>query len=308
MKSIVAIVGPTAVGKSELALRLAQSFGGEIVGADSRQVYRFMDIGTAKPTLVERALVPHHLVDMIDLTEPFSLALYQRLVYETIEGIQRRGKLPVLVGGTGQYVWSVLEGWGIPHVPPQPELRQELELMAASEGSLALHAELRAVDPVAAETIDYRNVRRVIRAIEVYKVSGVPFSQLRKKASTPPFPNLIIIGLTAPRSDLYRCIDERVDRMVEIGFVEEVHTLMEQGYDFNLSPLTSMGYRQINEYIRGLLDLPSALDRTKVETHRFARHQYAWFRPSDARIHWLNVREDLETAATKLVRRHISIS
>ncbi|MDY6834127.1 MAG: tRNA (adenosine(37)-N6)-dimethylallyltransferase MiaA [Chloroflexota bacterium] len=306
MKNIVAIVGPTAVGKSRLALHLAQLFDGEIVGADSRQVYRIIDIGTAKPTLGERSLVPHHLVDTIDLTESFSLGLYQRLAYETIEDIQMRGKLPVLVGGTGQYVWSALEGWSIPHVPPQPKLRQGLELRAANEGSLALHAELNAIDPVAAKTIDHRNVRRVIRAIEVYKVSGVPFSQLRKKAITPPFPNLIIIGLTTSRYDLYRYIDERVDRMVEIGLIEEVRILMEWGYDFNMSPLTSMGYKQMNEYIRGLMDLPTALERTKVETHRFARHQYAWFRLSDARINWLDAREDPEVAAAKIVRNHIS--
>ncbi|GAI47837.1 unnamed protein product, partial [marine sediment metagenome] len=181
MNHLVAIVGPTGVGKSKLALRLAQAFDGEIVSADSRQVYRYMDIGTAKPSREELALVSHHLIDIVSPDEDFGLAQYQQLAYRAIEDIQQRKKLALLVGGSGLYVWSVLEGWGIPQVAPDPEFRHSLEEKVARMGKDELYQELARVDPVAAQRIDPRNVRRTIRALEVHRGAEVPFSQLQRK-------------------------------------------------------------------------------------------------------------------------------
>lgn len=298
MKRIVAIVGPTAVGKSRLALHLAQALDGEIVVADSRQVYRFMDIGTAKPSRKERALVPHHLIDVVNPDEDFNLALYQEMAYNAIEDIQRRGKLALLEGGTGLYVWAVLEGFRIPTVPPNPELRRSLEARAATHGPEALYRELREKDPVAAEMIDPGNVRRVIRALEVYQVTGAPFSELQRHQ---PRWEASIIGLTTERDDLYRRIDARVERMVEQGLVEEVRWLKGKGYSLELPSMSSPGYREMGLYLKGEMDLAEAMRRTKTHTHRLARHQYAWFRLKDERIHWFDVKEGIEEIGRKLM-------
>ena len=289
MKRLVAIVGPTAVGKTDLALMLAQKLDGEIVGADSRQVYRYMDIGTAKPTIEERSLVPHHLVDIVDPDDDFSLALFQALAFDAIRDIQHRGKLPLLVGGSGLYVWAVLEGWSIPKVEPNLNLRRELERRASSGGGLILYQELKQLDPQAASNIDPKNVRRVIRALEVYWLTGRPFSELRKR--NPPDFDTLIIGLTAQRSELYRRIDSRVDRMIEQGLVEEVKDLLDRGYSLELPSMSGLGYRQMGKFLSGEMSLPEAIERIKFETHRFARHQYAWFRLKDERIRWFEISE-----------------
>lgn len=288
MNRLIAIVGPTGVGKSRLALHLAQVFNGEIVSADSRQVYRYMDIGTAKPTAQELALVPHHLISIVNPDEDFSLAQYQQRAYSAIGDIQQRGRLPLLVGGSGLYVWSVLEGWEIPLVPPDPEFRRSLEETASRLGGLELYQELVKVDPTAAERIDPRNVRRTIRALEVYRAreSTIP---PRKKA--PPFETLII-GLTADRVELYRRTDDRVGRMVEQGLVAEVEMLVKKGYGFSLPSMSGIGYKQIGMFLRGELTLDAAIEKIKTETHRFVRHQYAWFRLKDERIHWFDVEKE----------------
>ncbi|MBM4433455.1 MAG: tRNA (adenosine(37)-N6)-dimethylallyltransferase MiaA, partial [Chloroflexi bacterium] len=204
MKQLLAIVGPTGIGKSKLALNLAQAFDGELVSADSRQVYRFMDIGTAKPSREELSLVPHHLIDIVNPDENFSLAQYQSLAYKAIADIQQRNKLALLVGGSGLYVWAVLEGWQIPKAPLNLALRRSLENKAAEVGKDRLYQELMEIDPVAAQKIDPRNVRRTIRALEVYKSASKPFSQLQHKKA-PPFETLIV-GLTTDREELYRLI------------------------------------------------------------------------------------------------------
>ena len=290
MSHLVAIVGPTAIGKSELAIRLAQTFNGEIVSADSRQVYRFMDIGTAKPSPEELSLTPHHLINIINPDEDFSLAQYQKLAHQTINDIQKRRKLAILVGGSGQYVWSILEGWGIPGVPPDPELRQSLAEKAAREGKDKLYQELRKVDPAAAQGIDPSNVRRVIRALEVYKSTNIPFSRLRRK-QTPPF-KAMIIGLTADRVELYRRIDSRVDEMIEQGLVAEVDRLLDMGYELKLPAMSSIGYKQIGAFLNGGLPLATAIQQIKFETHRFVRHQYTWFQLKDSRISWVDIGSD----------------
>jgi tRNA dimethylallyltransferase len=299
MNCLVAVIGPTAVGKSQLALQLAQNFQGEIVNADSRQVYRYMDIGTAKPTSQERALIKNHLIDLINPDEPFSLALYQRLAFEAIADIQSRNRLPLLVGGSGLYVWSVLEGWKIPPVPPNTEFRQVLEKKAQGKGSHALFQELEEIDPEAASKIMPGNLRRIIRALEIYRKTGRPASAFWQKQ--PPTYPILIIGLTMQREDLYRRIDARVEEMIERGFIDEVKGLMAMGYGLDLPSMSGIGYKQIAMFIQGELELISAIERIKRETRRFARHQYAWFRPDDNRIHWFNEHADITEEATKLV-------
>jgi tRNA dimethylallyltransferase len=293
MERLIAIVGPTAASKSRLALHLAQQFNGEIVSADSRQMYGHMDIGTAKPGGEERALVPHHLIDILNPDEDFSLAQYQQLAYHTIADIHQRGKLPWLVGGSGLYVWAVVEGWSIPPVPPDLALRRTLAERAAKGEVAELYQELMALDPVAAQKIDPRNVRRVIRALEVTRSAGVPFSQLQQKKA-PPFQTLMV-GLTADRAELYRRIDARVDEMLAHGLVDEVKKLVKMGYSFNLPAMSGIGYRQIGRHLRGELSLAEAIQQIKYETHRLARHQYNWFRLSDQRIQWFDVRGGVES-------------
>ena len=304
MNRLVAIVGPTGVGKSQLALHLAQTFNGEIVSADSRQIYRHMDIGTAKPIPQELSLVSHHLIDMVNPDKSFSLSQYQQLAYEVIEDIQQRDKLALLVGGSGLYVWSILEGWGIPEVPPDPELRHQLEREATEAGKDKLYQELVKIDPVAAQKIDPRNVRRTIRALEVYRTTKTPFSQLQYKQS--PLSDILIIGLTTDRAELYRRIDLRVDEMMKRGLVAEVKNLADMGYDFNLPAMSGIGYKQISMFLRSEITLEAAIEQIKFETHRFVRHQYAWFRLKDDRINWFDVQTRTEPEIIALLSKFVT--
>ena len=278
---LIAVVGATATGKTALGIGLAQWFAGEIVGADSRQVYRHMDIGTAKPTAQERSAASHHLIDMVDPDEPFSLGIWLDLAHAALEDVWSRGKQPVLVGGTGQYVWALLEGWRIPRVPPDSALREELEGRPPQD----LLAELWRVDPEAEGFIDPRNVRRVIRALEVHAATGKPFSYWRTKE--PLNFETLILGLTLPRDELYRRIDTRVDTMFAGGLLEEVRGLLGMGYSRELSSMSGIGYKQVAEHLAGERDLASAVEGTRTGTHRLARHQHAWFKQSDSRIKWL---------------------
>jgi len=283
---VIAIVGPTAVGKSELALHLAQYFPVEIISADSRQVYRYMDIGTNKPSTAERESVPHHVIDVVEPDQDFSLAMYQRLAIKALKAIQQKGKLPLLVGGSGLYVWSLVEGWKIPHVPPDRKRRSKLEARAKQEGSQNLYQELKDIDPIAAVKINPSNTRRIIRALEIYHATGQRPSQLQRKEA-PDFP-ILLIGLTRERSELYRRIDWRVDKMIQMGLVEEVEQLLKKDYNLSLPSMSGIGYRQICQFLQGEMTLPQAIDKIKYETHRLARHQYAWFRLGDSRIHWFD--------------------
>ncbi|HUT67533.1 MAG TPA: tRNA (adenosine(37)-N6)-dimethylallyltransferase MiaA [Dehalococcoidales bacterium] len=287
MKRLVAIVGPTGIGKSRLALHLAGRFNGEIVSADSRQVYRYLDIGTAKPTPQELSLIPHHLIDIVNPDDDFSLAQYQELAYRAIEDILKRNRLPFLVGGSGLYVKAVLEGWQVPRVSPDPEFRYNREKRASESGIDELYEELVRLDPEAARKIDRRNVRRVIRALEVHAAAEKPFSRLGQKKA-PAF-NSFIIGLTAERAALYRTVDRRVDEMVERGLVREVENLIKMGYHLDLPSMSGIGYRQVRQFLNGELTLEAAIQKMKTETHRFIRHQYAWFRLTDEKIHWFDV-------------------
>jgi tRNA dimethylallyltransferase len=283
---MIAIVGPTAVGKSELALHLAQYFPIEIISADSRQVYRYMDIGTNKPSPAERESVTHHLIDVVEPDQDFSLATYHQLTIEALKAIKQKSKLPLLVGGSGLYVWSLVEGWKIPQVPPDKKRRNQLEARAEQEGSQNLYQELRDIDPVAAAKINPSNVRRIIRALEIYHATGQRPSQLQRK-EVPDFP-ILLIGLTRERSELYRRIDWRVDKMIQMGLIEEVEQLLKKGYSLSLPSMSGIGYKQIGQFLQGEMTLPQAIDKIKYETHQLARRQYAWFRLGDSRIHWFD--------------------
>ena len=304
MSHLIAIVGPTGVGKSRLALRLAQNFNGEIVSADSRQVYRHMDIGTAKPSRQELSIVRHHLIDIINPDEVFSLAQYQELASEAIDSIRQRQRLPLLVGGSGQYVWSVIEDWGIPKVPPNTDFRHNLEERAAKDGGEELYHELKLLDPVAASRIDPSNVRRVIRALEVYRGSKTSSHQLPNKNKIPH--DTLIIGLTADRTELHRRIDTRVDRMIEKGLVEEVKKLINMGYGLDLPAMSGIGYKQIGIYLEGGMTLEAAIQQIKFESHRFVRQQYNWFSPKDDRIRWFDIQTRVEPEIINLVDKFIS--
>ncbi len=283
----VAIVGPTAVGKTQLAVELCRRFGGEVINADSRQVYRDMDIGTAKPTPNERAQAPHHLLDLLEPSESFGLGAFLPLAQQASADIAARGLIPMIAGGTGQYVWALLEGQSVPAVPPDTEFRAALEQEAAEEGGAqALHDRLRQVDPDRADALDARNVRRVIRALEIYHATNRKPSELANTASIHR--RNLVLGLTMERKALYRRIDDRVDAMMEAGFLAEVERLAQAGYPMGQGALDSPGYRELGEHLTGDLSLDEAVARTKTKTHRLARRQYTWFKPGDRRITWLD--------------------
>jgi len=297
---VLVIVGPTAAGKTTLAIRLGQRFGGEAISADSRQVYRYMDIGTAKATRAEQAALPHPLIDIVDPDEELTLAHYQDLANAAIEQIWARSRLPILVGGTGLYVRAVTEGWTVPEVAPDLALRERLQREAEQQGVEALHSTLATVDPLAAQRIDARNVRRVIRALEVYYKTGAPISNLQSK--DPPGYRLLKIGLTMPREALYARIDARIDRMIAQGLENEVRALVARGYGYDLPSMSGLGYQQIGQYLRGELSRDEAIALIKRHTRRFVRQQYNWFRLTDGAIHWFDANQLDERAVDDLVR------
>ncbi len=272
---LVVIAGPTASGKTGLALDLAKSLPIEIVNADSRAFYRGMDVGTAKPTAAERALVPHHLVDILDPRDPMSIAHFQRLAGTAIEQVIARERVPVLVGGTPQYVNALVEGWRVPEVPPNDARRRQLEREAGASGVEPILERLRQIDPEAAERTG-PNLRRIIRALEVWEATGIPYSEQRTRGPVPF--RSIEFELWLPREQLYERIDRRVDAMIENGLVDEVRNLLALGYDPALPAFSSIGYRQLFPTIAEGTDLEAAIERIKLDTHRLVRHQQTWYR------------------------------
>lgn len=298
---LVVIVGPTAVGKTSVAVHVAQALNGEIVSADSRQIYMSLDIGTAKPSPEEREQAIHHLVDILTPDVWLTLAEYQSRAYAAIDKIVGAGRMPLLVGGTGQYVKAVVEGWGIPHVPPHPVLRADLEAFAEIYGSTSLHARLAEVDAPAAQAIDWRNTRRVARALEVYLVSGQPITAQQARQPRPY--RILQIGLTRDRQSLYRRVDERIDRMVADGLVDEVKRLVQAGYGWGLPSMSGLGYSQIGVYLRGECTLEDAVACIKHDTRAFIRKQYNWFRLLDPGIVWFDLDVRSPNDVLEAVRR-----
>ena len=288
-KPLIIILGPTAVGKTGIAIAAAKRIQGEIIGADSRQIYRYMDIGTAKPTSEQQAAVPHHLIDVVNPDENLSLADYQKLARSAIENIHSRGLVPLLVGGTGQYITALVEGWSIPQVAPNEALRIELEAFAKQEGAAALHRRLEVIDANSAAKIDYRNVRRVIRALEVCLTTGEPISELQRKQ--PPDYDMLHIGITIERDLLYQQADKRIDMMMADGFLQEVERLLNAGYSRKLPSMSGLGYAELTAHLLDNLPLEEAVTRTKHNTHDFIRRQYTWFRGHDPGILWHNTRD-----------------
>lgn len=300
--SVLLVVGPTAVGKTELSLALALELGAEIVSLDSRQIYRGMDIGTAKPSPEERRLVPHHLLDVADPDAVVTLADIQVAAYAAIRAAHARGRPALLVGGTGQYARAVAEGWRIPPVTPDPEYRAELEALAARAGPGALFARLERLDPVSAERIDRRNVRRVVRALEVCRATGRPFSAMRSRRA-PPYP-ILWLGLTRPREELYARIDRRVEDMLERGLEGEVRGLVGAGYGFDLPAMTGLGYGEWREYFGGAVDVAEVARRIRRNTRRLVRSQSTWFRADDPRIRWFQASTTSAADAVAWLARH----
>ena len=287
---LVVILGPTAVGKTEIAIQVAERLGGEIVSADSRLFYRGMDIGTAKPTLVERSRVPHHLIDVAEPDETWSLALFQQKARQAIADIHARGKLPLLVGGTGQYIRAVVRGWEVPRVEPNPRLRAALDGWAAEISGEGLHRRLARLDPQAAAGIDPSNLRRTVRALEVILSSGRRFSEQRQSGPSPY--RYLLLGLTRPRPELYERVDARIQMMIAAGLVEEVKGLLERGYPADMPTISAIGYREIVAYLQGRISLEEAVRQMQRATRIFVRRQANWFKPDDPEIHWFRVGED----------------
>ncbi|HEU5379600.1 MAG TPA: tRNA (adenosine(37)-N6)-dimethylallyltransferase MiaA [Ktedonobacteraceae bacterium] len=298
LAKLVVIAGPTASGKSSLGISLAQEFHGEIVSADSRQVYRGLDLGSAKVTSEEQAMVPHHLLDVADPAEIYTVARFQQEAIAAIETILARAHQPFLVGGSPHYIQTVVDHLDIPSVPPQPELRSELETRPLDD----LLLQLEQLDPRSAASIDRQNPRRVIRALEVCLVTGRPFSEQRKVAT--PLYNCLMIAPDWPRSELYARIDARVDERMHLGMVEEVRHLLANGLSHERLEALGLEYRFISRFLRGeFISEAAMVERLKFAIHDFTRRQLTWFR-KDQRIIWIDGHQ--LDAAFEIVRQFLS--
>jgi tRNA dimethylallyltransferase len=290
---LIVLLGPTAVGKSDVATQIATNLNGEIVSADSRLLYRGMDIGTAKPTPEERMLVPHHLIDVADPDQIWSLAMFQFAARRAIQEIHQRQHLPILVGGTGQYIHAIIDEWELPKVKPDPRMRSTLEKWASDVSPEGLYARLKVLDPVAASSIDPRNTRRTVRALEVIFSTGYRFSDQRKKNRSPY--DIFKLGLIRPRDELYQRIDDRIDTMIEAGFVKEVQTLLAHGYP-PLSPaFSAIGYQEIMDHLQGIISLEEAVVLMRRRTRKFVRRQANWFKQDAKDIYWFSMDEGIHT-------------
>ncbi|KAA3648763.1 MAG: tRNA (adenosine(37)-N6)-dimethylallyltransferase MiaA [Chloroflexi bacterium] len=300
---LIVILGPTAVGKTAISIELAQRLDAEIISVDSRLFYRGMDIGTAKPTFHERRTVPHHLIDVADPDETWSLALFQHQAMDIIEDIHAKGRLPFLVGGTGQYIRAITEGWNIPEQAPDESMRNALEAWGSKIGADGLYQRLQVLDSNAAANIDARNLRRTVRALEVTLRTGVRFSEQRQKGEAPY--NVLQIGLTRPRPELYERIDQRIENMLTNGFVGEVQALLDKGYSRDIPSMSAIGYTQIAAHLQGETTLEEAVVEIKRLTRQFVRRQANWFKPTDPDIHWFEMGNDTGDAVEDTVRSFI---
>ncbi len=297
LPKLIVILGPTASGKTDVSLKSAKKFGGEIVNADSRQIYKGMDIGTGK--VIDKKGVKHYLLDVVNPDEEFTLADYKKKAMTAIRDILKRGKVPFLVGGTGLYIQSVVDNLEIPGVPPNKKLRAQFEKEIKKPGALAKwYKKLLKLDPGAALVVDANNPRRIIRALEVCLATGRPFSNLREKGE--PLFDVLQIGINIPRPKLYKNIDKRVEQMIKDGLVSETKKLLKK-YNHNLPSMSGIGYKEMGEYLGGKYDLVEAAQKIKYRTHAYARRQMTWFR-RDKRIKWIKNYKEAENKIKKWIR------
>lgn len=302
---VIAILGPTAVGKTAVSIHLAQQLGAEIVSVDSCLFYRGLDIGTAKPTVQERGDIPHHMIDIADPSDTYSLAKFQQEAMQVIAEIHQRGRYVLLVGGTGQYMTALLEGWTPPPTPPDNSIRLRLQREADQNGKEAIYQRLKLLDPEMAAIIDLRNVRRVIRALEIYELTGKKPSSLR--GANPPAYEIYRVGLKLPRSENYARVDERIHAMLRLGWVQEVQGLLDQGVSVQASAFSAIGYRQIAAYLHNEMTLEEAVAEIMRITRIFIRRQANWFKKDDPRIHWFDAVAGVEQEVLAYLRTQLSV-
>lgn len=300
--SLIVICGPTASGKTALSVELAKALDAEIISADSMQVYRGMDIGTAKPTMEERQGVPHHLIDIIDPSQPFDVAQYCELARQAIADVRGRGKLPILAGGTGLYISTLVDHVELGETENDPAYRKEMESYAKEHGNHALHEMLRDIDPESYTSIHENNVHRVVRALEVYRQTGIPLSEHKRRSRLRPSPyDLCMIGLSwKDRQQLYARIDQRVDAMMAAGLQKEVEEIAQKGYNRNWSSMQAIGYKELLSALRGEMSMAQAVDTVKRESRRYAKRQLTWLR-RDGRIRWIEL--DSSTTMEDVLRQ-----
>lgn len=286
---VIMLVGPTASGKTGLAIKLAQALGTEIISADSRYLYRQLNIGTAKPTPEELSKVQHHLINVADLDQPWSIGEYKEKAEQIIQNLNDQGKIPILTGGTGQYIRSIRQNWQIPVLEADERMRNVLDSIGEEIGYEKLYQNLKVLDVEAAGFIDYRNRRRTVRAIEVIFKTGMRFSQVRSKEESP-FDSLII-GLQWEREELYQRIDARIDQMLNEGLIEEIQELIKKGYREALLKMGVIGYTEMISFLDGQISLEEARTLIKRNTRKYVRRQANWFKPTDPEIHWLNAQD-----------------
>lgn len=295
---LAVLCGPTAVGKTAIGVALAERLDAEIVAADSRTIYRGMDIGTAKPTPEQRQRVPHHLIDVAEPDETFTLADYQRLARDALRDIHGRGRLPLLVGGTGLYIRAIVDDLTIPEVTPDRALRAALEAGERVHGPGHLHGRLAALDPVAAAHIHPHNIRRLVRALEVTLLTGRPISSQQRHGAAPGA--VTVIGLMMARPDLYECIDARIDGQLASGLVEETRRLLARGIPVEAPSMQGLGYKEIAGWLQGECSYDEAIRRLARNTRHYAKRQLTWFR-RDPRITWIDLSDDSPAVAVQRV-------
>lgn len=288
------LIGPTAVGKTSLSIELAKKYNGEIISGDSMQIYKEMDIGTAKIKQHEMKGFPHHLIDIKEPDEAFSVAEFQELVREKITEIISRGKLPIIVGGTGLYIQSVIYDYQFSDAPSDESIRKELEKRAALEGNENLHDELQRIDPRSAEKIHPNNIRRVIRALEVYHLTGKTISEYQDKQDPELIYDTALIGLTMERESLYKRINTRVDLMIEEGLLSEVEKFYTQGLK-DCQSIQAIGYKELYEYFENRTTLQEAIEQLKQNSRRYAKRQLTWFR-NKMNVTWFDMSEAADSS------------
>ncbi|MCX6644906.1 MAG: tRNA (adenosine(37)-N6)-dimethylallyltransferase MiaA [bacterium] len=297
--TIPILLGPTATGKTSVSIALAKKINAEIISADSRLVYRYMDIGTAKPSLSEMQDIPHHLIDLVNPDENFTVAGYKKLAYKKIDEILATGKIPLVVGGTGLYIRALVDNPSFQNLPPDPDLRSEILREIDKNGSQAVYRELAELDPDAAEKIHPNNIPRLVRAIEVVRSKNVKFSESvrrdRERTGDENPYSWVLVGLNMDREVLYKRINGRVKLMIDAGWVDEVKKILDMGYTGSEKPLLGLGYRDIISLIKGEIDLNAAIENIAQDTRRFAKRQMTFFRKIPG-IHWIELEEGCDTS------------